>query len=387
MISAMFGFITGILISATDSAVVAGAVVSVGSVFRIPVSVNGSHSDIDNLVFDTGSPHTWIYHYRYVRQLPAQQGGGYPITGLRTRITPPTGGNRLEYADEDVFHADVWTQKTFTIGDHSWLQPFGVVHEANQRGVIPGVTGLLGASRASPFTTLHPTFGFKPIAKGSLTLSLSRFNATESCREGNMSYFSLARSGRFARYWGTDGELSFGSMALRGGMIFDTGSSVIALPATAFAGFRRLLSTLGIRYNYQPRLLAGVIPCSDVSKLPSWKLQHASKTISITPAMYVRRVSLTQCVIQVCELSDRYPIILGLPLLEHVVSEFDSSQNRVGICHATVAFVNDRSDTPFEARDGDFYDCPSCNDSQSLGTRQLIWLSIILTVGLHGFTS
>ena len=129
--------------------------VRVPGVFQVYTQVAGSESVFNSLLFDTGSSRTWLYHYKYLRDVRRYRFGGYSVTRLHTRIDPPRGGVDIKYVDDSQVRASVWTVKQFKIGDHSWSQPFGIVEREEQPA--PGkFTGLLGASRSSDFAKTHP---------------------------------------------------------------------------------------------------------------------------------------------------------------------------------------------------------------------------------------
>ena len=330
--------------------------------FKIEVSIAGSEADRDTLLFDTGSPFTWLYHYRYVRDILKFPPGGYGTTKLSTRILPPEGGQVIKYADETVYEATVWTLRNFTMGEHTWVQPFGIVDRTGQVERNAQTTGLLGASRSSAFVNVFPIFGFRPTARGTLSMRLSVQDPSAVCHEGKMSFFTLVQSGRYAVHWATDTTVQFNKVVLKTGVIFDTGASVLGLNSVAFKAFTHQLDSLNISFKYSPdHPLSGEVDCADVRHLPSWEIHHQNGVIHITPQMYVAKRSASMCRLQVAHISGGHPIVLGTPLLGNIVSEFDLENGRVGICRPSTSFITDYDHTPGMNDYNEVQDCPSCN--------------------------
>lgn len=304
------------------------------SVLQLRVSVEGSVDANDLMILDTGSRLSWILHYRLVDELPHHNGGGYGVTHLGTVIDIPKGGRNIRYVDNDSFESRVWTRKKFSLGSHSWMQSFGIVERARVRAMLPMVTGLIGASRDSEFALLHRVFGFKPYSKKEMGLQIAHTDAREECFGGFFTFFSLIGTGPFRSHWTIQEGIEFGKMQLTGHIILDTGASVIAMPQTVFKIFTDQLKSLGIEFNYLPGRMLGSINCSDVEKLPDWVLRKEGENgIRITKQMYVHRSRDGHCALLVSEVKDSLPIIIGTPLLGHVVSEFDSEKQHVGLCH------------------------------------------------------
>jgi hypothetical protein len=234
--------------------------------------------------------------------LPTHNGGGYSISRLRTAIKIPTGGDRIKYVDEDLFESKVWTRKKFSLGDHSWMQSFGVVHKATVRKLQPNVTGLIGASRNSEFASFHRTFGFTPRTPTLMGLNVERVDPSKECHDGTLSSFPLVGYGTvFEKFWTIKGTIRYGGMVLNGPILMDTGASVIALPHLVFERFAGELVQLGIQFRYYPGRLHGAVRCSDAHRLPDWSIiKDRDNVISITKQMYVKRTESGTCLIFVC---------------------------------------------------------------------------------------
>lgn len=348
------------------------SIVSPG-VFQINVKVAGSESDTETLLLDTGSPYTWLYHYRYVRDVLRYPYGGYGVTRLRTRIEPPRGGVDIKYVDESEIGASVWTVKEFSIGEHSWSQPFGIAERVKQSDPLPLMTGLLGASRGSYFAAVHPVFGFEPVAPGQLALRLSHQDGGAVCRRGEFAFFDIVKEGKYSSHWSTDTVIKFGKVAFKTGMIVDSGSSVLVLNLPMFEKFRQQLALAGVPVEYGRGALSGTVSCHFVDRMPSWEIHEGSQVILVTPRMYVTRRAGGLCRVAVAGIDGNHPMILGTPALRWLVSEFDSKNGRMGLCAPVKSFISDKG-----MMDPDLYevqDCPSCN-MRSRGIQGKTYLAV-----------
>ena len=341
--------------------------VLVDSVFKVDVAVTGSEASVERMILDTGSTHTWIFHYQIIQQVPDHRGGGYSPTRLRTRIATPPGGNRVEYADDGVVEAKVWTKKQFTINKHSWMQTFGIVEKSEQRGVST-ISGLIGASRVSQFTKEHPVFGFKPHSQVLMAMNIGPTDVKAECKEGEMMYFPFSSRLKLQTHWAADAIVTFGQVRYHEGVVFDSGASVIALPLTAFAAFARMFSSKAVDYVHFPKKLHGMIDCSGgIDSLPTWHILSADRQIDITPQMYIKRLTRSKCIVEVSHISDGLPIVMGLPLLQNVVSEFNSVTRRIGLCRPVKSFITDYDGLTGSGPSGRrYYDCPSCSSTRGL---------------------
>lgn len=351
------------------------------SILQLRVSVEGSVDTSDLMILDTGSRLSWILHYRLLENMPRHNGGGYGVTHLGTVIDIPEGGRNIRYVDNDSFESRVWTRKKFSLGSHSWIQSFGIVHRARVRAMLPMVTGLIGASRISEFALSHRVFGFKPYSKNEMGLQIAHTDAREECFGGSFTFFPLVGEGRFRRHWTIMEGIDFGKMQVKGHIILDTGASVIAMPQTVFKTFMDQITSLGIKFDYSPGPMLGSIDCSDVVKLPDWVLRkEGGDGIRITKQMFVQHSSDGRCALLVSELEDSMPFIIGTPLLGHVVSEFDSERQHVGLCHPRNSWIQHHPDilttTLSPGRFDDIHD-PSVSTSSAQG----FYLATLLFIG------
>ncbi len=337
-------------------------------IFQVFTQVAGPGTVLNSLAFDTGGSRTWLYQYKYVRDVLGYPSGGYSVTRLRTRIDPPRGGVDIKYGDGSQVRASVWTVKEFKIGDHSWSQPFGIVDREEERA--PRIfTGLLGASRSSHFAKTHPVFGFHPVSPGRLLLHLSRQNASEVCKTGEFTFFSLSLYGRYTGQWATDAVVKFGKVAFNTGILLDTGSSVISLNSEMFEKFREQLDSSGIPVSYDGRLMLGKVSCHLVDRMPSLVIRQGSQVILVTPRMYAsRKVGEVggKCLVAVVGHDTDYTdhgMILGVPALGWLVSEFDSQNNRMGLCAPVKSIVEDEG--VLDPDLFEFQDCPTCDRKSS----------------------
>ena len=327
-----------VVLSATDPIPVP---VALPGIFLLPARVNGAESTFDHFLFDTGSPFTWMYHYKLVRNVLGKDDGGYAITMLRTHIVPPEGGMEIKYVDESVFEAALWTQKEFQIGNHKWKEPFGIIKRAEQNSAIPDMTGLIGASRTSAFVKSHPVFGFSPLSLGSMSMHLSRQEPSVVCKDGEFTKFDLSKGSRHSGHWAVDVEVRYSRVQFTTGVIFDTGSSVLVLNMPMFNEYQKQLHRLNIPVRYDEGSLSGVVHCRYVDRLPTWEIRKGGKIIPITPYMYVRRRSASHCRVLVGGVDSTHSMIIGTPLLRWIVSEFDSENGRVSMCVPIKSFVDD----------------------------------------------
>lgn len=351
------------------------------SLFKVQVKVAGAHAESDVMIFDTGSPYTWLYHYRYVRDILRYPQGGYSVTRLKTRIRPPEGGRFLKYVDDSEYDAGVWTIRRFKMGDHEWVQPFGIVVRASQADFGARATGLFGASRGSHFVQLFPVFGFVPVSSGLMSMVLNAVPAAQVCLHGQMVRFNLTKKGPFASHWASDTQIHYNRVLLNAGVVFDTGASVLGLNGMAFASFTKQLESLGIRFEYAPDFMHGRVDCADVRHLPNWEIRQGSQTLLITPQMYVSRRSLVTCQLHVGKLDGNHPIILGTPLLGHVVSEFNAQEGTVSLCRPLHSGITDYGHTVGAADFDEIQNCPRCGDRGSaVSYPSLVFMFLLLFI-------
>ena len=359
--------------------------VSRHSTITVSVSIEGAVSSRDLMIFDTGSRFSWVLHYRLIKFSPLHTGGGYSISRLRTGIDIPEGGRRIQYADGDTFESSAWARKNFTIGSHSWEQSFGIVDNVEVRELPTMVTGLIGASRNSEFAQSHPIFGFVPYTPIKMGLNLEAVDAASVCHADSMVYFPLTRKSPLDNHWAITGAVSFGGMLFRGHFVLDTGASVIGLPRVLFEAFVFELLKRNIKFAYSRQLLSGRIRCSDAYKLPDWWLiRDKGSYITITKEMYVRKADQGICYLLVAELENHNPFILGLPLLGHVVSEFNAHTERAGLCRPKNSWITDYDDSISMETPEQFwnqYDKPSLVSSGSRLSANLI-LGFIIFITL-----
>lgn len=307
--------------------------VSITNIFLVRVQIQGSKSDYERLIIDTGSPFTWLYNYKILAGAHGHAYGGYGTTALRTLIEAPHGGNVIVYADSDGVECDKWTIRNFTLRGKTWQEPFGIASVAMEREKKPNHTGLLGASRGSNFVKSFPVFGFNPMSPKIAEMFFDSIDPIW-CVEGRITRFPLIESSRDG-HWGSDAKVSFGESVFNEGFVLDTGSTVIALPVRAFYKFTDELKSRGIQFIYKPEKLYGVIDCSMLEWLPSWYIGDKSTPnhVRIQPFLYVEQSARsTLCIVNVAKVSANHPLIFGLPVTRNYVSEFSALGNTVGLC-------------------------------------------------------
>lgn len=312
--------------------------VHLGSTFVVQVHVEGSRGSSQTMVFDTGSTHSWIFDYQYLEDKDAPV-GGYSHTQVRTYLDIPDGASRISYEDNDVVECDTWTHKSFTLGHTTWDHEFGIVVNAHRRHA-PQYTGLMAGGRDSEFVSRFPIFSFNPRSKHEVQMYLGSFDVSETCLNGIMGYGDLAESGtRFGSHWYLKGPVVYGTATLGTGSVIDTGASVIGLPPGAFELFANQFKAYTSNYEYFAQKLHGIVDCPDslqLSLLPSFELViSSSQSVSITPGMYIMRLTANECLVNVARLSSAStPIIFGLPLLRNIATQFDSVNERIGFCQS-----------------------------------------------------
>jgi hypothetical protein len=350
-------------------------VVSPG-IFLTDIRIQGEKG-ANKLLFDTGSPHSWVFHYKLLRDSPPFQKGGFGTTNLKTRIDAPVDCDRIKYVDDSEYFVSTWTQRSFNFGQHSWLQPFGIVDRVKQRDQIPNMTGLLGAGRNSFFTRANPVFGFSPVTRDDLTFHLSRQDPEKACRDSRFVFFKLAESVLFHNHWAADTNIKYGETLFKTGIIFDTGSSLLVLNLPMFEKFKERLNSLNISVVYSNGVLSGTIQCADVIRLPTWEIHHDGQILLITPHMYTGRRA-GRCRVLVAGIEGNHPMILGTPALRWLVSEFDAENKRMGLCVPIHSLLGDKDE--FDPHFSEVMDCETCNNrlGPSLNSGILTIVAIIL---------
>ena len=336
--------------------------VSSNLTFQVEAEVEGAEGEQQTLIFDTGSTFSWLFHYTIVRRHHPTGQGGYSATRLRTRIISPMGGDMFQYVDNTVVQTSDWTSKKFKIGDHEWEQSFGINRNVH-RAVGIGVVGLIGASPGSDFSQIHRIFGFDPVSRKLLNLNFDRVDPTQKCWGKSMSYFPRTGTGK---YWAAEGIVSFAAMRFRRTIAFDTGSTVIALPQLAFGLFVKEMLKHDSSYQYYSELLFGSMDCAKRPLLPTWTVSPDNLPehgVLITPHMYVMGLEGNRCMVAVARVANVLPIIMGIPLLQYTISEFDSENHRVGVCQPIKPVVPDLKE--YSGR-GNMTECPRC--SSGVGT-------------------
>ena len=316
--------------------------VQVDGVLMVNIAIKDSPMSSEKLILDTGSKHTWVYHSNELKRIhrglvPAKAEQGGFRTALVSRMSfAPLDGRHIQYADKNEVRCDRWTRKEFAMGDHKWEQKFGIAF-GNEKERAPRYSGLIGAGPGSHFAMLHPQFGFRPVSSRSMKLFLGPIEQTK-CEGGKVGYLKLANT----HHWTTKGSVLFGSQVRIDdvNIAVDTGASVIALPHRFFSLFKNALVSRGIRYSYQPDRLMGFVDCRDLSRLPSIEIHSRDGfKISLPYRLYIKNYG-TQCVVRVASISDTLPVVMGQPVFLNFVTEFDSTNQRIGICRPVGANID-----------------------------------------------
>jgi hypothetical protein len=298
-------------------------------------------------MFDTGSSYTWIYNYHELEDCDGCAGGGFGTTALEAIIETPSDGAVMVYADSDAIKCDTWTEKKFELHGIVWKEKFGIASDIKRRSHRPKATGLLGASRNSIFAQTHPVFGFRPLDGniGQRQTSMSMFyepiRTDHWCVQSSHISIPLSTHSSQVNHWAVDKRLRLGDSSFDQGVIFDTGSSIIALPISVFQTFESELKKRKIKFDYFPSKLYGISPCDEVQSMPSWFLVNDDKEIEITPDMFTSRLENGQCMVNIASVSGQYPPILGKPFLQHFITEFNRDRQEVSICKPKGLKVSD----------------------------------------------
>ena len=311
-------------------------------VLMVDVAIKDSPLPTDTLIFDTGSKHTWVYHSKELRRirrghLPANVEHGGFRTALISRMSlAPLDGRHIKYADNNEVRCDRRTRKEFAMDGHKWEQKFGIAF-GNEKERAHRFSGLIGAEPGSHFAMLHPQFGFRPVSPRSMKLFLGPIDPT-NCEGGKVGYVKLASS----QDWTIHGSMLFGNQVRIDdiNIAVDTGASLIALPHRFFSLFKKALSSSGIRFSYKPDKLKGVVDCRDLPRLPPIEI-HASDVFKISiPYQFYATKNGVECVVRVASVNDKVPVVLGRPVFVNFVTEFDSINQRIGICQPLGAKID-----------------------------------------------
>jgi len=305
----------------------------VEGVFLVSVAVKDSLAAVETLILDTGSRHTWIYHNDELKRIHRKQKmpedalGGFRTN--RVGKSSKADAREIHYADSNMIICDRWTRKEFAIGSHKWGQKFGIAR-GNEKERAPLYSGLIGASPGSHFATLHPQFGFRPVDSHAMKLFFGPIDPAQ-CEGGKVGYMPLSDD----HHWTTRGSIDFGGHVSlpHVNMAVDTGASVFAFPRRLFNIFQAGVKSLGIRYQYLPDKLSGLVDCRDVSRLPPFEISTSNGSkITIPYQLYVKKVGGTICILLVASIADSLPVVLGRPVTVNFLTQFDSANRRIGIC-------------------------------------------------------
>jgi hypothetical protein len=130
-----------------------------------------------------------------------------------------------------------------------------------------------------------------------------------------------------------------------------------------FEKFREQLDHSGIPVSYDGRLMSGKVSCHLVDRMPSLVIRQGSQVILVTPRMYASRKVGGKCSVAVGGVETDHGMILGVPALGWLVSEFDSQNNRMGLCAPVKSFVEDEG--VLDPDLFEFQDCPTCDPKSS----------------------
>jgi hypothetical protein len=284
----------------------------------------------ERLILDTGSTVTWIYNSAILGGLNYTAPGRGFDPDQMSIITNRHADSQLEYADGAGVEIDVWGLRNFTIGDHSWLQRFGIVSRGSMSLNLE-YSGILGLSPISDFVLTYPRFGFRPKNDEFVEMFFSALNPS-------MCESTIVNADVFdSSNWDIWGKVRIGD-GLPEKVVFlpDSGSSAIFLPKTHFAKFRDELKEKGIAFLYdeEDRLRPGEVPCDSRQLLPEIHLEFTpSIVLTITPDMYVRNRANGDCRIGILSSDgDIMPVILGEAFFRHFLIAFDAELLTVQIC-------------------------------------------------------
>jgi hypothetical protein len=334
----------------TASTVLLPAELRDGVVF-IEAKIEGSQSEFDRLIIDTGSTFTWVFPHEMRREknreraeagysfLPSEEVGGINEDETHIDSIIPIGGHRVGYEDGAEVELGQWTRKKFIVnGVHEWIQKFGIVKNYTSFGAPPRKSGLIGASPASDFVKSHPKFGFFPVGNSkpvrvpysqSLNLFVGEM-VVEKCSGGEMMYTSITSE---EAYWEIKGSIKVGNSLVFPdmAMVMDTGASTLMFPEQFVEDFYASLDSSKIKVE-RSEGAAGSFDCNQIEHLPDIEiLTPAGARLVLRPRHYTLVIGQL-CGLLIVSGSDEIPVVIGGPLFRNFAVEFDGGNKRIGFC-------------------------------------------------------
>ena len=343
-----------------------------GGATFLDVKVDGSESNPQSLLFDTGSIHTYVLNHKMMKELPRaknQQFGDYskpPVKGYRKTLISPKSvvtadGSEVNFAGFSGLQLEKWTSKNFTLGSHVWNQRFAVARlplDQIQKH-DPRESGLIGASPDARFTNVHPLFGFIPrdLDKEIVTANFFLDHIQSSWCVGDLvAYTPLVHD----EFWLFQGGMKFGTATITSNfkVLVDSGSGLMAIPEPYFSRVQSTLMRFGI--DWFSDNMFGKISCFKIHSLPPIHFETESGyTITILPEHYVREYSPGACMVFISRKEINLDwITIGEPMVRFIATEFDAKKRRMGFCEPRTGGDNHlapKDQTPLvrKTREGD----------------------------------
>ena len=312
-----------------------------GGAPHISIDVTGAVNNPQILLFDTGSPHTYVLSHRMLGNLPRARNNPHQVLrGIQGSLIRQTSlthadASHVNFAQFSGLKLVQWARRRFKIGSLEWSQKFAVAHlpQSELGNSDPEDNGLIGATPCSHFTQQNPQYGFFPVSRASNYLFLSPIN-TSWCRDSRVEFVDISDP----LHWTIAGRLSLDStfvLAESIEFLIDSGTGIINLPERFHDVYRGHLSSRNIpsldwSHNY-PRIAS-----KHTNLIPPFVLSFSSGiSVSRPPEAFVECKAGwgSVCVIYVGRKKVNQDwITFGEPLFQSLITEFDSRNKRIGFC-------------------------------------------------------
>jgi len=325
----------------------------INGISLIDVRVEKARHNVQRMLFDTGSPHTYLIDLSDSKKLFAIHGrlkGGYHKSLISPRsFAKSIDASLVDFVDGSGVVFQGWVRRTFRVGSREWDQKFAIatIPPGRLDEWDPDDTGLIGASPISRFVQKNPVFSILTFGSSLSDQDSKRFfvfsNLPKSrCRHDGPPILRVPLGEK--NKWSVSGILKFGEDFVFNKspqrLLVDTGAGVITYPRGVFEQFRNYILSLGIP----------TLKFYDIKGERFFALE--SEYIHLVPPVIVESLgmnrsgkliipprSLFRCLDDLCRLivsPCSGGFILGLPLFRVLNVEFNSRDKSLSFCEPSV---------------------------------------------------
>jgi hypothetical protein len=316
--------------------------VMTGGAPHISVEVEGATNNPQKLLFDTGSPHTYILNHRMLRNLPRARINRHNLVrGIRGSVINTSSLSVAEASHVDFVQFKglkllMWTRRKFKASSMEWNQKFAVARlpPSELDKADPEDNGLIGATPLSHFTTSNPQYGFFPNPDDwpSMNMFVTPIDS-QWCRDTRIEYVGISH----ANDWTIPGRLTVGSNFVLADSIeflIDSGTGLINLPEKFYYMYMHHLYNLRIQSLDWTRSEYPTVSPERIREVPPFVLSFsAGFSLTIPSENFIDCKQRSYCLIRVGRKKvNSHWITFGEPLFRTFITQFDSEKKRIHFC-------------------------------------------------------